>query len=125
MFQLSPATPRDYGTPTADLPHGGPHFTRQSPELIEVLRQKSPAQVWAPWSTGRNSRQAVLAFEGDDYDGRQVPVAKKARGLTARYRIKKRAAMPRRLQAFASEGYSFDRGASRADRMVFRPRIDQ
>lgn len=114
LFQLSPATPRDYGTPTADLPHGGPHFTRQSAELIEVLRQKS-----------RNSRQAVLAFDGDVYDGLQLPVPKKASGLTARYAIEQRAATPRQLQTFAREGYSFDPGASRADRMVFRPRIDQ
>ena len=34
-------------------------------------------------------------------------------------------ATPRQLQRFASEGYSFDPGASRPDRMVFRRRMDQ
>ncbi len=257
LFLLSPAKTLDYGTPTADLPHGRPHFARQSAELIEVLRQQTPAQVaslmdisdnlaslnvaryqaWSPRFTTRNSRQAVLAFNGDVYDGLQartlaaadlewaqehlcilsglygvlrpldwmqpyrlemgtaLPVglarnlyqfwgsriadylnrrlaadqtpvvinlasqeyakavdrqalkarvvdcvfeewkgggykiisfsAKKARGLMARYAIEGRATTPPQLQGFASEGYSFDPGASRADRMVFRRRIDQ
>jgi cytoplasmic iron level regulating protein YaaA (DUF328/UPF0246 family) len=257
LFLLSPAKTLDYRTPTADLPHHRPHFARQSAELIEVLREKTPAQVaglmgisdslaslnvahyqaWSPRVTARNSRQAVLAFNGDVYDGLQartlpfadlewaqdhlcilsglygvlrpldwmqpyrlemgtaLPVgqarnlyqfwgariadhlnrrlaadktpvvvnlasheyakavdrrvlkgrvidcvfeewrgggykiisfsAKKARGLMARYAIEGRAVTPRQLQGFASEGYSLDPGASLADRMVFRRRMDQ
>ncbi|HMA07953.1 MAG TPA: peroxide stress protein YaaA, partial [Ramlibacter sp.] len=92
LFLLSPAKTLDFDTPTADLPHGRPHFARQSAELIEVLRQRTPAQVaslmaisdklaslnvaryqaWSPRFTARNSRQAVLAFNGDVYDGLQA-----------------------------------------------------
>ena len=90
LFLLSPAKALDYDTPVAgDVPHTQPLFTRQSAELIEVLREKSPAQIaelmhlsdalstlnvaryeaWSPRFTARNSRQAVLAFDGDVYGG--------------------------------------------------------
>jgi cytoplasmic iron level regulating protein YaaA (DUF328/UPF0246 family) len=92
LFLLSPAKTLDFDTPTANLPHGRPHFARQSAELIEVLRQRTPAQVaslmaisdnlaslnvaryqaWSRRFTARNSRQAVLAFDGDVYDGLQA-----------------------------------------------------
>jgi len=89
LFLLSPAKSLDYDTPAGDLPHSRPLFTRQSAELIEVLRKKSPQQIaqlmdlsdnlsalnvaryqaWSPRFTARNSKQAVLAFNGDVYDG--------------------------------------------------------
>ena len=72
-----------------DVPHTLPQFLPQSAELIEVLRPKSPQQiaelmdlsdalsalnvaryeVWSPKFTAKNSKQAVLAFNGDVYDG--------------------------------------------------------
>jgi uncharacterized protein len=48
--------------------------------------------------------------------------AKRARGLMARYAIRKRAATPRALEGFDLEGYAIDRDASAPDRLVFRRR---
>ncbi len=89
MFLLSPAKSLDYDTPAGELPHSQPLFTRQSAELIELLRQYSPQQVaelmslsdklaalnvaryqaWSPKFTAKNAKQAVLAFNGDVYEG--------------------------------------------------------
>jgi uncharacterized protein len=257
LFLLSPAKSLDYDTPAGDLPHTRPQFVRRSAELIEVLRKMSPRdvaqlmdlsdslaslnvaryQAWSPRFTARNSKQAVLAFDGDVYDGLsaktldpadlewaqdhicilsglygvlrpldwmqpyrlemgtplavgasrnlyqfwsstisaymnrrltadRTPVvvnlasqeyskivdrealrarvidcvfeewmgggyriisfaAKKARGLMARHAIRRRIATPKQLESFDLDGYSFDPGASRPERMVFRRRIEK
>lgn len=72
-----------------DLPHTLPQFVPQSAELIEVLRPKSPQHIaqlmdlsdalaalnvaryaaWSPKFTAKNAKQAILAFNGDVYDG--------------------------------------------------------
>ncbi|MGV3570003.1 MAG: peroxide stress protein YaaA [Ramlibacter sp.] len=92
LFLLSPAKSLDYDTPVADLPHTLPEFAADSARLIEVLRRKSPQQLatlmdisdplaalnaaryeaWSAKFTARNARQAVLAFDGDVYDGLQA-----------------------------------------------------
>ena len=92
LFLLSPAKSLDYESPVAELPHTLPQFADQSARLIEVLKRKSPRQLsrlmeisdalatlnaqryqaWSPKATGLNSRQAVLAFDGDVYDGLQA-----------------------------------------------------
>jgi cytoplasmic iron level regulating protein YaaA (DUF328/UPF0246 family) len=89
LFLLSPAKTLDYESPLPELPHTLPAFPEDSARLIEVLRRKSPAQIaslmdisdplaalnvaryqaWSPKFTKRNARQAVLAFDGDVYDG--------------------------------------------------------
>jgi cytoplasmic iron level regulating protein YaaA (DUF328/UPF0246 family) len=89
LFLLSPAKSLDYDTPADGVPHTRPMFTQQSAQLIEQLRQKSPREIaqlmslsdslaalnvaryqaWSPRFTVRNSKQAVLAFNGDVYDG--------------------------------------------------------
>ena len=89
LFLLSPAKSLDYTPAPADLPHTQPLFVKQSAELIDVLRQKSPQQIaslmhlsdalatlnvaryeaWRPRFTARNAKQAVLAFDGDVYGG--------------------------------------------------------
>lgn len=89
LFLLSPAKSLDYDTPVGDLPHTQPLFTKQSAELIQILRTYTPQQIaelmdlsdtlaglnvaryqaWRPKFTAKNSRQAVLAFNGDVYDG--------------------------------------------------------
>lgn len=252
LFLLSPAKSLDYDTPAGDVPHTRPQFVPQSEELISVLRKKSPQQIaelmhlsdalstlnvaryeaWTPSFTARNSKQAVLAFDGDVYGGldaktlkpqdlewaqnhvcilsglygvlrpldRMQPyrlemgtalktprgsnlyqfwgpriaehlntrlqadatpvvinlasqeyfkavdrkvlkarvidcvfeelrdgkykvisfMAKRARGLMARYAVKHRITTPRKLEAFNLEGYGFDASASQPDRLVFR-----
>jgi len=89
LFLLSPAKSLDYASPAGDVPHSQPLFARRAAELIEVLRQLSPQQVadlmslsdtlaglnaarfqaWRPRFTANNSKQAVLAFNGDVYGG--------------------------------------------------------
>jgi uncharacterized protein len=256
LFLLSPAKSLDYETPAGDLPHTRPLFIPQSLQLIEVLKKRAPRQIaqlmdlsdplaalnaaryqaWSPRFTAKNSKQAVLAFNGDVYDGlaakslepvdlgwaqdhlcilsglygvlrpldrmqpyrlemgtslavgragnlyqfwgaqiayylnrrvaaQTTPVvvnlasqeyakvvdrralkarvidcvfedwkgggykiisffAKKARGLMARYAITHRIDTPRQLEGFNLEGYAFDTGASQADRLVFRRRME-
>lgn len=92
LFLLSPAKTLDYASPVPDLPHTLPAFLEDSERLIEVLRRKSPQQLatlmeisdplaalnaaryqaWTPKFTARNARQAILAFDGDVYDGLQA-----------------------------------------------------
>ena len=89
LFLLSPAKSLDYDTPAGDVPHTLPQFVPQAKELIGVLRQHSPQQIaelmdlsdalsalnvaryeaWSPKFTAKNSKQAVLAFNGDVYEG--------------------------------------------------------
>ena len=86
---MSPAKSLDYDTPAGDVPHTLPAFVPQAAELIEVLRPYSPQQIaelmdlsdalsvlnvaryeaWSPKFTAKNSKQAVLAFNGDVYEG--------------------------------------------------------
>ena len=86
---MSPAKSLDYDTPAGDLPHTLPAFVPQSAELIEVLRTYSPQQIaelmdlsdtlsalnvaryaaWRPKFSAKNAKQAVLAFNGDVYEG--------------------------------------------------------
>ena len=89
LFLLSPAKSLDYDTPAGDVPHTQPLFTRQSQQLIDLLKVKSPQEIaglmslsdtlaglnvaryeaWRPKFTAKNSRQSVLAFNGDVYEG--------------------------------------------------------
>ena len=98
LFLLSPAKTLDYESPLPDLPHTLPAFVDDATRLIEVLRRKSPQelaslmdisdplaalnvaryQAWTPKFTQRNARQAILAFDGDVYDGLQARQLKTA-----------------------------------------------
>ena len=95
ILLLSPSKTLDYETP---LPAGlackatEPAYTARAAELIEVLRPLPPARIaelmdlsdklaalnaarYGAWSTkakASNSRPAVLAFNGDVYDGLQA-----------------------------------------------------
>ena len=89
LFLLSPAKSLDYAIPAQVAAHTQPLFKRQSAELIEVLKAKTPQEIaslmklsdalsglnaaryaaWSPRFTARNSKQAVLAFNGDVYEG--------------------------------------------------------
>jgi len=89
LFLLSPAKSLDYDTPPHIAVHTQPLFKRQSAELIDLLKAKSPQEIstlmklsdalsglnvaryeaWSPKFTAKNSKQAVLAFNGDVYEG--------------------------------------------------------
>ena len=90
IFLLSPAKSLDYETPVpGDLPSTKPNFMKAAGELVDILKKKSPAQIaslmdlsdklaslnvaryqaWKSRATTKNAKQAVLAFNGDVYDG--------------------------------------------------------
>lgn len=91
LFVLSPAKSLDYDTPAAaaDAVHTMPLFPDDSAELIALLQTQSPQQiaalmgisdklallnvgryaVWSKKASPDNARQAILAFDGDVYDG--------------------------------------------------------
>ena len=89
LFLISPAKALDFETPPHTKIHTQPLFVEQARELIDVLRDKSPQQIselmdlsdqlsglnvaryqaWVPKFTAKNSKQAVLAFDGDVYGG--------------------------------------------------------
>ena len=89
LFLLSPAKALDYATPAGPVPHSQPLFIRQAAELVGVMRAKSPQEIatlmklsdalaglnaaryeaWSTRFTAGNSKQAVLAFNGDVYGG--------------------------------------------------------
>ena len=89
ILVISPAKALDYETPPHVTTHTQPLFVKDSTELIEVLRDKTPLQIselmdlsdalsglnvaryqaWRPKFTAKNAKQAVLAFDGDVYDG--------------------------------------------------------
>jgi len=89
LFLISPAKSLDYDTPPHVATHTQALFTRQSAQLIDVLKTKTPQQIsalmklsdalaglnvaryqaWSPKFTAKNSKQAALAFDGDVYGG--------------------------------------------------------
>ncbi len=89
LFLLSPAKSLDYDTPVQLEAATTPQFLARSAELIEVLKTQSVDDIaqlmslsqplselnvarYAKWSrrfSARNSKPAVLAFNGDVYDG--------------------------------------------------------
>lgn len=89
LILLSPAKSLDYTTPPQVAEFTLPVFLKQSETLIKQLRKLSPADIaglmdlsdqlallnfnrYADWHlpfTPENAKQAVLAFDGDVYDG--------------------------------------------------------
>jgi cytoplasmic iron level regulating protein YaaA (DUF328/UPF0246 family) len=89
LLLLSPAKKLDYDSPLGTSLHTDPLFVDQAKGLINVLKKKSAAQVsqlmslsdslaqlnvqrYSDWSTKftqKNARPAVLAFNGDVYEG--------------------------------------------------------
>ena len=101
LFLLSPAKTLDYETPVPPplrRKATEPLYAGEASALIGVLRQKTSAQVaalmelsdalaalnvaryaaWQPQATPANSKPAVLAFDGDVYDGLQARTLKTA-----------------------------------------------
>lgn len=89
LIFLSPAKSLDYKTPPHVATHSMPAYLKQSETLIKQLRKLSLADIanlmdlsdplallnfnrYADWAlpfTPENAKQAVLAFDGDVYDG--------------------------------------------------------
>ncbi|MGG4773832.1 peroxide stress protein YaaA [Paenalcaligenes sp. Me52] len=89
LFVLSPAKKLDYDSPVRTTLHTQPMFVPQAKELIEIMRGKSEEDIanlmsiskdlahlnaeryaqWEPTFTLQNARQAILAFNGDVYEG--------------------------------------------------------
>ena len=89
IFILSPAKALDFETPLPACAHTQPDFLADAAELVAQLRDKTPAELaalmsisdrlavrnaarfeqWQPPFTPANARQALLAFDGDVYDG--------------------------------------------------------
>jgi cytoplasmic iron level regulating protein YaaA (DUF328/UPF0246 family) len=68
------------------------------------------------------ARVVECVFEEEREGGHKIIsfMAKRARGLMARYATLQRATTPEQLRGFDLEGYQFDAAASEPDRMVFR-----
>jgi cytoplasmic iron level regulating protein YaaA (DUF328/UPF0246 family) len=89
LIVLSPAKSLDYDTPPITDIHTQPDLAKYSAELIGTLRRFSPVQIgqlmrisdplaalnaaryaaWSPKFTTGNAKQAILAFNGDVYEG--------------------------------------------------------
>ena len=89
LFLLSPAKKLDYDSALPTTVHTQPLFVKEAEQLIGVLKKKSAQDIaalmdlspalstlnaeryaaWTPVFNATNSRQAVLAFNGDVYEG--------------------------------------------------------
>jgi len=89
LFAISPAKALDYETPPQTATHTEPLFVPQAAALIKTLKAFGPTEVsdlmglsdklaalnvaryqaWTKTFTPKNAKQAVLAFDGDVYDG--------------------------------------------------------
>jgi cytoplasmic iron level regulating protein YaaA (DUF328/UPF0246 family) len=101
LFLLSPAKTLDYDTPVpaaVDKKATEPDFTGRAAELIAVLKRQTPAQIaslmelsdalatlnvgryaaWQAQAAPANSKPAVLAFNGDVYEGLEAHTLKAA-----------------------------------------------
>lgn len=96
LIVISPAKNLDYETPPVTDEHTTPEFIDESKLLIKELRKLAPQDIsklmgisdklgtlnydryqnWKPTFTTKNSKQAVLAFNGDVYTGLQADTFK-------------------------------------------------
>jgi hypothetical protein len=93
LLLLSPAKKLDYDSPVRTRLHTQPLFVDQASELIQILRKKSADDIadlmklsdalatlnvqryaqWKPEFDTSSARQAILAFNGDVYEGLEAP----------------------------------------------------
>jgi cytoplasmic iron level regulating protein YaaA (DUF328/UPF0246 family) len=96
LIVLSPAKSLDYETPPSTDKHTLPIFIDESAKLIKDLKKLSLQEVaelmdlsdklaalnvarfgdWSKTFTSKNSKQAILAFNGDVYEGLDAPSLK-------------------------------------------------
>lgn len=92
LILLSPAKKLDYDTPLSTRRHTQPLFIEEAGALIDILKEKSASEIaalmklsdslanlnveryraWTPEFSHSNARQAILAFNGDVYEGLQA-----------------------------------------------------
>lgn len=92
LMVISPAKTLDFETPPTTERFTQPQYLDHSQELIEILRELTPAQIgelmhlsdklsglnaarfgsWTPAFTPENAKPALLAFKGDVYTGLQA-----------------------------------------------------
>ena len=92
LYVVSPAKNLDYETPAQTQTHTQPELVEQAAELAQVCRKLTPADLsqlmsisdklaglnaarfeqWVPEFNLENSKQAVLAFNGDVYAGMEA-----------------------------------------------------
>ncbi len=93
LIVLSPAKSLDYETPPATTKYTQPRMLDRSQELVSIMATKSPDEIgrlmsispalshlnyerfqsWKRPLTRKRSRAAILAFNGDVYDGMRAP----------------------------------------------------
>ena len=93
LIVVSPAKALDFESPLATKKHSEPSMLDQSAELVEVMAKKTPDELaammsisptlaelnferfqdWEPPFSPKNSRPALLAFNGDTYNGLDAP----------------------------------------------------
>ncbi len=98
LFLLSPAKNLDFETPAHIAASTQPLFIEPATQLIDVLKTKTAGEIaglmdlsdnlselnakryadWRPKFTAKTAKQAVLAFNGDVYEGLNAP------GMTAK-----------------------------------------
>ena len=89
LIVVSPAKSLDFESPLATKKHSTPTMLDRSAELVDVMAEKSPSELsammaisealgvvnfdrfqdWQPPFTPENARPALLAFNGDTYNG--------------------------------------------------------
>lgn len=89
LLLLSPAKTLDYDTPATIEQYTQPQFKAQAAELVSLLSVQTPAEIaslmkisdhlavlnvarfqaWSTRFTTKNSKQAILTFDGDVYTG--------------------------------------------------------
>lgn len=89
LIVLSPAKSLDYDTPAVTQTHTLPDFVKEAAQLIGILKKMSLQEIaelmdlsdklaalnvarygdWSKTFTDKNSKQALLAFNGDVYEG--------------------------------------------------------
>jgi cytoplasmic iron level regulating protein YaaA (DUF328/UPF0246 family) len=85
------------------------HEYFKAADRSEVLLPRVVDCVFEDWT---GDRYKVISF-----------FAKRARGLMARFAIRRRISTPAGLRKFNLEGYAFDAAASKPDRLVFRRKL--
>lgn len=93
--------------------------TDTSPVVVNLASQEYFKAVDTRTLKGRVLECVFQEFKNGQYKIISF-MAKRARGLMARFAVEHRAVQPEQLRAFNAEGYAWDAASSTPERMVFR-----